>query len=250
MDMLRVVNLGVEIGGRRILENVNLYIREGETLALFGPNGSGKTTLLNALIGNPSYKIVSGRVIFKKKDITSLPPDERAKMGMGISFQTPPKISGVKLIDVLKYCAKIGGYREEDIFEMAKRLKLEDHLYRAVNVGFSGGEVKRSEILQLMLMNPDFVMLDEPDSGVDLENIVLLGEAMKELLERNKKKDERKKAGIIITHQGYILDYVDADYGVVLYRGKVACMGDPADILRQIRKYGYEGCMEKCLKEI
>ncbi|MET1124791.1 MAG: ABC transporter ATP-binding protein [Archaeoglobaceae archaeon] len=250
MDVLRIVNLGVEVGGRRILENVNLYIREGETYALFGPNGSGKSTLLNTIVGNPAYRVVSGRIMFKKRDITDLPTDERIRMGMGIAFQNPPKISGVKLIDVLRFCARIGGYSEREIMEFAEMLKMKDHLYREINVGFSGGEVKRSELLQLMLMNPDFVMLDEPDSGVDLENIALIGEAIKGLLERDKPKDGRKKAGIIITHQGHILEYVDADYGVIMYNGRVACIGDPQDILRQVRKYGYEGCLERCLREM
>ncbi len=249
MDVLRVVNLGVEVDGRRILENVNLYIKEGETFALFGPNGSGKSTLLNAIIGNPAYRIVSGRIMFKRRDVTDLPTDERVKMGMGMSFQAPPKISGVKLIDVLRYCAKLGGYSENEILEFAERMKLKDHLYREINVGFSGGEVKRSELLQLMLMNPDFIMLDEPDSGVDLENVALIGEVIGELLERDKHPGERKKSGVIITHQGHILDYVDADYGAILYNGRIACIGDPKDILRQIRKYGYERCLERCLRE-
>ncbi len=250
MDILRVVNLGVEVENRKVLENVNLYIKQGETFALFGPNGSGKSTLLNAIIGNPVYRVVSGRIMFKKRDVTELPTNERVKLGMGISFQTPPKISGVKLIDVLRYCARIGGFGEETIMEFAEMMKMKDHLYREINVGFSGGEVKRSELLQLMLMNPDFVMLDEPDSGVDLENVALIGEAINRLLERDKKDAERKKAGIIITHQGHILDYVDADYGAILYNGRIACVGDPLDILNQIRKNGYEGCLAKCLRDL
>ncbi|MCC6027183.1 MAG: Fe-S cluster assembly ATPase SufC [Archaeoglobus sp.] len=245
--MLRIVNLSVEVDGKRILKNVNLYIKKGETFALFGPNGSGKSTLLNAIMGNPAYKIVGGRIIFKKTDITNLPPDERVKLGIGMAFQHPPKISGVKLIDVLRYCARLSG-RENMIEEFAKKLKMTEHLSRSVNMGFSGGEVKRSEILQLMLMNPDFILLDEPDSGVDLENIAIVGEAIRELLERD--KEEREKSGIIITHQGHILDYVSADYGVILYNGKVACVGDPKDILNQIRKNGYEGCLAKCLKDM
>jgi Fe-S cluster assembly ATP-binding protein len=179
-----------------------------------------------------------------------MPTDERVKMGMGISFQNPPKISGVKLIDVLRYCARLGGYGEDDILKFAEMMNMENHLYREVNTGFSGGEIKRSELLQLMLMNPDFVMLDEPDSGVDLENIALVGEAINKLLERDKPAGERKKSGIIITHTGHILDYVDADYGVILFNGRIACMGDPKDILDQISRRGYEGCLERCLKNM
>ncbi|MCS7119074.1 MAG: ABC transporter ATP-binding protein [Archaeoglobaceae archaeon] len=245
--MLRIVNLSVEVDGKRILKNVNLYIKKGETFALFGPNGSGKSTLLNAIIGNPAYKIVGGRIIFKKTDITELPTNERVKLGIGMTFQSPPKIGGVKLIDILKHCAKLSG-REEMILKLAEKLKMREHLNRSLNLGFSGGEVKRSEILQLMLMNPDFVLLDEPDSGVDLENIAIVGQAISELLERD--KDDREKAGIMITHQGHILDYVSADYGVILYNGMIACLGDPKDILNQIRKNGYEGCLAKCLKDM
>lgn len=248
--MLRVVNLGVEVESRRILRNVNLYIKPGETFVLFGPNGSGKSTLLNAIIGNPSYRVVSGRIMFKKIDITNLPANERVKLGIGISFQNPPKISGVKLIDVLRFCAKVGGLPENEIFELAEKLKMVDHLYREINVGFSGGEVKRSELLQLMLMNPDLILLDEPDSGVDLENVALIGEVINDLLERGKEVDERVKSGIIISHQGHILDYVDADYAAILYRGRIACIGDPGDILKQIRNHGYEGCLERCLRNM
>ncbi len=247
MDMLRLVNLGVEVEGRRILENVNLYIQEGQTYVLFGPNGSGKSSLLMAVMGNPKYKIFDGRIIFKGKDITNLPTDERAKMGMGLAFQNPPKISGVKLRDVLKHCAKLGGTSDR-MEEYVKMLKMEEFLDRDLNVGFSGGEVKRSELLQLMLLNPDFVMLDEPDSGVDLENVSIIGEAIRVLLERDKPKEERRKAGIIITHTGHILDYVDADYGVLLYKGRIVCMGNPFDLLKDISEFGYEGCVRRCLR--
>ncbi len=249
MGVLRVVNLGVKVGDKSILKNVNLFIKEGETFVLFGPNGSGKSTFLNALIGNPSYQITSGRIIFKKIDVTNLPANERVRLGMGISFQNPPKISGVKLIDVLRYCARVGGYGEDKIMEFAEIMKMKDHLYREINVGFSGGEIKRSELLQLMLMNPDLVLLDEPDSGVDLENVALIGDAIRRLLDRDKTED-RVKSGIIITHQGHILDYVDADYAAILYNGRIACIGEPKDILNQIRNHGYEGCLAKCLRNM
>ncbi|WP_456468720.1 ABC transporter ATP-binding protein [Archaeoglobus sp.] len=250
MGILRVVNLGVEVGERKILKNVNLYIKSGETFVLFGPNGSGKSTLLNAIIGNPTYRVVSGRIMFKKIDVTNLPTNERTKLGIGIAFQNPPKISGVKLIDVLRFCARIGGYTEEKILELAEKMNMVNHLYREINVGFSGGEVKRSELLQLMLMNPDLILLDEPDSGVDLENVALIGEAINELLERDKNAESREKSGIIITHQGHILDYVDADYAAILYNGRIACIGEPEDILNQIRNHGYEGCMARCLRNM
>lgn len=250
MGILRVVNLSVEVDGKKILKNVNLFIKPGETFVLFGPNGSGKSTLLNAIIGNPVYRVVSGRIIFKKVDITNLPTNERVKLGIGISFQNPPKISGVKLIDVLRYCANVGGYSEERILELAKKMRMADLLHREINIGFSGGEIKRSELLQLMLLNPDLILLDEPDSGVDLENVALIGDAINELLERDKDEESRKKSGVIITHQGYILDYVDADYAAILYNGRIACIGEPNEILDQIRNKGYEGCLTRCLRNM
>ncbi len=248
-DVMRIVNLGVEIDGKKILQNVNLYIQKGQTLALFGPNGSGKSTLLMAIAGHPKYKVYDGRIIYKGKDIKDLKADERVRMGIGISYQNPPKISGVKLREVIKHCAKIGG-TEDKIDEYVKLLKMENLVDRDVNVGFSGGEIKRSELLQLLLMNPEFVMLDEPDSGVDLENIAVIGKAIKILLERDKPKEERKKSGIIITHTGRILRYVDADYGVIMYKGRIACIGNSYDILKTVEKYGYEECVRKCLRTL
>ncbi len=248
-DVMRIVNLGVEIDGKKILQNVNLYIQKGQTLALFGPNGSGKSTLLMAIAGHPKYKVYDGRIIYKGKDIKDLKADERVRMGIGISYQNPPKISGVKLREVIKHCAKIGG-TEDKIDEYVKLLKMKNLVDRDVNVGFSGGEIKRSELLQLLLMNPEFVMLDEPDSGVDLENIAVIGEAIKILLERDKPKEERKKSGIIITHTGRILRYVDADYGVIMYKGRIACIGNSYDILKTVEKYGYEECVRKCLRTL
>jgi Fe-S cluster assembly ATP-binding protein len=165
-----------------------------------------------------------------------------------MSFQNPPKISGVKLIDILRHCARLSGISEDKIFEYAEKLRMRDHLNRSINVGFSGGEVKRSEILQLLIMNPDFLLLDEPDSGVDLENIAIVGSAIREMLQRD--REDREKGGLIITHQGHILDYVTADYGVILYKGRVACVGDPKDIIAQIRKNGYEGCIARCLRDM
>lgn len=168
-------------------------------------------------------------------------------MGIGIGFQTPPKVSGVKLSDALKFCARIGG-TEDKIDEYAKLLNMKSMMDRSLNDGFSGGEIKRSELLQLLLLNPDFVMLDEPDSGVDLENIAIIGNAIKKMLQRDKPQAERKKSGLIITHTGHILKYVDADYGMILHRGRIGCIGNPYSILDSISKDGYEGCIKKCLK--
>ena len=249
--LLTIEDLKVEVKGREILHDVDLEINTGETHVLFGPNGSGKTTLLMSALGFPNYNITGGKITFKGKDITSIPLDERANMGIGISFQRPPTINGVKMRQILEIC----GAKKQDIESMAEKLDFIDFLDRDLNDGFSGGEIKRSELLQLMSQNPDFLLLDEPESGVDLENIALIGSAIEELLERevmhlkNKShvefKEKRIKSGLIITHTGYILDYVDADVGHVLMNGKLVCSGNPREILKTIKETGYEECV-KC----
>jgi len=180
-DLFKLEGVHVEVKGKEILRGINLEIRGGEVHALFGPNGSGKTSLINAIFGFENYKITKGRVIFQGEDITHLPPYEKAKRGLGISFQRPPAIKGVKLLSLARLCAKKDGLLIE---EYAKKLNLLSHLEREVNVGFSGGEMKRLELFLLLLQDPVMVFLDEPESGVDLENIALIGQAINRLLGR------------------------------------------------------------------
>jgi len=248
IDMIEVKNLTVSIEDKRVLKDVNLHIAQGETIVLLGPNGSGKTSLLKTIIGIPEYKVESGRILFSGKDITGLTIDERARLGIGIAFQRPPAVRGVKLKDMLRICMeKRGDFDEEKINEFAQKLNLFNCLDRDINLGFSGGEIKRSELLQLLAQNPDFIMLDEPDSGVDLVSINLVGKVINELLEKEKMASKRTKAGLIITHAGYVLDYVNADRGCIMLNGTVICSGNPRDLLEDIRTKGYEGCV-RCLK--
>jgi Fe-S cluster assembly ATP-binding protein len=134
--------------------------------------------------------------------------------------------------------------KTEDIPRLAKSVHMDKFLQRDINKGFSGGEIKRSEVLQLMIQNPDFVMLDEPESGVDLENISLIGTTIGALLEKDKYLAKRKKSGLVITHTGYILDYLDADKGHVMCDGQIRCHGNPRDILKDIKQRGYKECLE------
>src|SRR5512136_1367268 len=206
--MLEIRDLHVDIGDKEVLHDVNLKIEDGETHVLMGPNGSGKSTLLMTLMGFANYTVRQGSITYNGENITTLPIHERAKRGMGMMFQRPPTISGLKLGKLL---AATYGDKPEEIREMAIQMNMERFLERDINKGFSGGEIKRSEVLQLMGQSPNFVMLDEPESGVDLENISLIGTTIGALLEKNKHLAKRKKSGLVITHTGFILDYIDAD---------------------------------------
>ncbi|MBE6492698.1 MAG: ABC transporter ATP-binding protein [Methanobrevibacter sp.] len=250
--LLEIENLGVEVAGKRVLKDINLSIEEGETHVLLGPNGAGKSTLFLTILGFPQYNVVQGSIKFKGQDITSLTTAERVELGIGVSFQTPPSIRGVSVRDLLKIVSNqdIDEELNPRMQELAKQLKFSDEfLDRDVNLGFSGGEVKRSEILQLLAQMPDFTMFDEPDSGVDIENVELLASEIGTLLDKDKPQRSRKRSGLLITHLGYILNFVSADKAHVLIDGVISCSGNPSEILEDIRKNGFNGCVEcaQCL---
>jgi Fe-S cluster assembly ATP-binding protein len=244
---LSIEQLTVEVEGREILHNINLEMQLGETHVLFGPNGSGKTTLLMAIMGFPKYRVAKGKIIFKGQDITMLPLDERARLGIGMSFQRPPVVRGVKTYDMVAACLR-GQEREESIGQLAEKANLADFLDREINYGFSGGEIKRSELMQLLAQRPALTLIDEPESGVDLVNIALIGELLNSLLEKDCPILERRCMGLIITHTGHILDYVNARTGYVMCDGIIGCKGDPHEILATIREKGYEECIKCFMK--
>lgn len=240
--MLKIRDLSVAVEDKTIIHDVNLAIQNGETHVLFGPNGAGKSTLLMAIMGFPKYRITKGSISFKGKDITNLSIDERARMGIGMSFQRPPVVRGVKTQDMVAACLR-GRGDGGIIGELAKKADLNDFLERDINYGFSGGEVKRSELMQLLAQRPELTLLDEPESGVDLVNIALIGELMNDLLEKNCPIQQRNCMGLIITHTGHILDYVNARTGYVMCDGTIGCVGDPHEMLATIREKGYEECI-------
>jgi len=240
--MLHIDDLWVEVQGKEVLKGINLDIDKGETHCLFGRNGSGKTTLLMSIMGFSGYNIIRGKIIFKGQDITHMPINERARMGLGISFQRPPTLRGVKLKDLLIIC----GNKDKKNEDLATEYGFSDFLDRDVNLGFSGGEIKKSEILQLLAQKPDLVLLDEPESGVDIENLNIIGDMIKKLLQKEIHRG-REKSGLIITHTGFILNYVTADTGYVMLNGQIYCKGNPIEIFQGIQKYGYKECM-KCVK--
>ncbi|MDO5825923.1 MAG: Fe-S cluster assembly ATPase SufC [Methanosphaera sp.] len=241
--LLEISDLEVEVEGKKILKGVNLQIEEGETHVLLGPNGAGKSTLFMTILGFPKYEVTNGKILYKGQDITELETHERIELGLGVTFQNPPAIRGVKLKDLLKIVDGKHDYKSEDdlddeVIALGERLKLNEHfLERDVNLGFSGGEVKRSELLQLLAQQPDFIMFDEPDSGVDIENVELISNEIGTLLGQN--SENTKKAGLLITHLGYILNFVNATHAHVLIDGKIVRTGEPKEIMDNVRTSGF-----------
>lgn len=237
MSLLEIKDLHVEAGGREILKGVTMNLEEGETCVLFGPNGSGKSTLLSTIMGYGQTTVTSGKIIFKGEDITGMSVDQRAKLGIGMMMQRPPNVIGVKLGELVKVTAANG----KGTTGRENEFNMQDFMERDVNVGFSGGEIKRSELLQLSAQSPDFVMLDEPESGVDLENIGLIGKKVHELIygSEDGKTREKNVSAFVITHTGQIMDYIGADKAFVLIHGKIAREGDPRAILEDIKQNGY-----------
>ncbi len=248
--MLEIKNLSASIAGKPILDKVNLTINKGEIHALLGPNGSGKTTLLMVIMGMPRYEVTAGTITFQGKDITKATIDERARAGIGLAFQRPPVVRGVTTRQMVEICS--GSKDEAQTKALATRLSLEPMLERDINQGFSGGEAKRAEMLQLLAQNPDFAMFDEPESGVDLDNMAIVGGAMAEILETKemRRTGDRNKAGLIVTHTGHILEFVNADFGHIFMHGSIVCNGNPRDLFAEIRENGYEECVRcnKCQK--
>jgi len=236
--LLQIQDLHVTIAGKEVVSGINLDLRRQDVMVLLGQNGSGKTSLIMAVMGFPSYEVTQGDILFEGKSILGLSIDQRANLGIGILFQRPPTVRGVKLRQMMNLTAR---KKDFDLSKVAQDLAMAEFLDRDLNLGFSGGEMKRSELLQVIAQDPKVVLFDEPESGVDLENIATMGKIIDGFL---KKKD---RAALIITHTGYILDYVKAGLGCVLADKRLHCIQDPKTIIGDIRKYGYDRCV-KCKK--
>ena len=243
MSLLEVRDLEVEVQGQHILKGLNLTVGEGEVHAIMGPNGSGKSTLANVLAGKPGYEIVGGELIYQGNNIHELEPHERAHAGIFLAFQYPVEIPGVSNMEFLKACldsqAHARGEEQpnaaallKQVRELASSLDLNPKfLKRGVNEGFSGGEKKRNEIMQMLLMNPSLAVLDETDSGLDIDALQTVAQGV------NRFKSE-SNAVVLITHYQRLLDHIVPDYVHVLADGKIIESGDKGLAL-ELEKKGY-----------
>ena len=247
--ILEVCDLSVSAGERPVLRAVSLAVLPGEVHVLLGPNGGGKTTLLMAVMGMPGYRVTAGRVLFRGEDVTALAADERARHGIALSFQRPPAVRGVTARALLGEILARRGLAAAAAEELAASILSGPLLERDLNVGLSGGEVKRSELLQLLALEPELALFDEPESGVDLDSIAVIGAGMRRLLGRGG-EGPPGKAALIVTHTGHILREVPADRGHVLVRGEIVCRGEPRALFEDVRAHGYEGCLTcpRCLR--
>jgi Fe-S cluster assembly ATP-binding protein len=240
VPQLVIENLHVNVEGREILRGVDLVVPRGQTHALMGPNGSGKSTLAYTLLGHPKYEVTKGRVTFKGQNVLDLKPDERARLGMFLAFQYPTSISGVSLANFLRLSLKAvrgndvppGQFRRL-VREKLSLLKMDDtFLSRYVNEGFSGGEKKRAEVLQMALLQPEIAILDETDSGLDIDALRIVSEGVNSLVGPN--------LGIlIITHYQRILNYIKPDVVHVMVRGRIVRTGGQ-ELVEALEAQGYD----------
>lgn len=238
--MLKIENLHAEIDGTEILKGVDLEINPGEVHAIMGPNGSGKSTLANVIMGNPIYEVTDGKIIFENEEITEEPVDNRAKLGMFLAFQYPESIPGVTIVNMLK--TALTNIEETEYTTLELRLKVAeameqlglsaDFADRYLNEGFSGGERKRNEILQLAVLNPKLAVLDETDSGLDVDGLKVVGEGVSKL----KTPD---KGYLVVTHYQRLLEYIKPDFVHVFVDGKIIETGG-IELSDKLEQEGYE----------
>ena len=240
MAELEIKGLTVEVEGKQILNGLDLSVSKGETHALMGPNGSGKSTLAYAIMGHPAYAITGGQVLLKGTDIADLSPDERAKLGLFLAMQYPTEIPGVSLTNFLR--TAINATRTEDLPVRQFMVELREHmaaldmdekfLSRSVNEGFSGGEKKRFEILQMAMLRPEIAVLDETDSGLDVDALKVVSEGVNRL--------RGPELGVlIITHYTRILRYITPDHVHVMFEGRIVQSGGP-ELAAELEDKGYE----------
>ena len=241
--MLSVTNLDVAVNGGMILNELNLEVQAGEVHAIMGPNGSGKSTFANVLAGHPGYEVTAGSVIYEGQDLLQMDPEERARRGVFLAFQYPVEIPGVSNVYLLKAAVnEIRKHRGESELDAVKFLKLvreklklvdmkEEFLHRAVNEGFSGGEKKRNEIFQMAMLEPKLAILDETDSGLDIDALKVVAQGVNELRDPS-------RSIVMVTHYQRLLDYIVPDYVHVLASGRVVKSGGK-ELALELEEHGY-----------
>jgi len=233
--LLIVEDLHASIMGRRVLNGVSLEVPPGEVHLLLGPNAAGKTTLLSAIMGLPHVEVLRGRILLDGEDITGLPPWERARRGLALAFQIPPEFRGVKLRAILEKIAE--RYGTVDAFdEVVSSLRLNGLLEREAFRGFSGGERKRAELAALLLQAPRAALLDEPDSGVDIESVGIIASAIRALAERG-------AAVLVVTHTEFLAGRIDGR-AHLLVGGRIALSGPASKLLSEVKERGFTGIGE------
>jgi Fe-S cluster assembly ATP-binding protein len=239
MRMIEIRDLHVTADGKEILKGVNLTISQGEVHAIMGPNGSGKSTLANVLMGHPKYAVTSGHILLDGEDITDWPADARAKKGLFLSFQYPVEIPGVTVESFLRTAVNSVHRKNYDVVQFHKMLKEKMQIFRMdegfsrryLNEGFSGGEKKRMEILQMLMLDPKFAVLDETDSGLDVDALRIVAEGINNVRDKD-------HGVIIITHYNRILQYVTPDHVHILLDGRIARSGGK-ELAQEIEENGY-----------
>lgn len=241
MNTLKLVDLVVKISNKVILNNFNLTIRSGEIHTIMGPNGVGKSTLSRVIMGDDTYKLISGDILYNDKSIIDLSTDERAKLGLFLTFQNPLEIEGISNQDFLRNAISIKEGKHSSLYEFIKntedslkQLKMDKGMiHRNLNVGFSGGEKKRNEVLQIKLLKPQTIILDELDSGLDVDSLRIVSENVYCYVKEN-------NCGVLmITHHPRILDYIKPDYVHVMVDGKIVRSGD-YKLAIEVENDGYE----------
>ena len=242
--MLQIRNLHAAIADKEILKGINLEVKKGEIHAIMGPNGSGKSTLSSVLVGNPNYEVTEGSVLFEAQDLLELEPEERAHLGLFMSFQYPVEIPGVSMVNFMRAALnekrKAQGLDPIPAAEFLKLKKQKRELVeldnklasRSVNEGFSGGEKKRNEIFQMAMLEPKLAILDETDSGLDIDALRIVAKGVNELR-------SPENATIVITHYQRLLDYIRPDYVHVLYKGRIVRSGGP-ELALELEQKGYD----------
>ena len=243
--VLEIVDLRAEVEGKEILKGIDLAVKQGETHALMGPNGSGKSTLSNVIMGRPGYTVTQGRVVFKGEDITHLTPDERAKRGLFLAMQYPTEVPGVSVVNFLRTAYRSVKGEQINALAFRKHMKakmemlgVEDSMVqRYVNQGFSGGEKKKNEVLQLAVLEPQIAILDETDSGLDIDSLKAVATGVNELV-------GPELGVLLITHYQRMLNYITPDQVHVMMRGRIVKTGG-AELAHELEAKGYEGVRDE-----